>query len=144
MSRYSKYERIELLASSARTASENGSEVRPFEGMGDVRGAAFELEVSAAATDAADTLDVKVQTSFDGTNWVDIVYFTQVLGNGGAKRYVAKVSAGDGEDMFENGTALTAGQVRNLLGLRYRAVATIVDSGDADQSFTFGVYAIPM
>ena len=39
------------------------------------------LDVTAAATAAGDKLDVKVQTLIDGTNWVDVAYFAQVLGN---------------------------------------------------------------
>src|SRR3954462_5183744 len=56
-------------------------------------GFVFVLDVSAAATDVGDTLDIKVQTTLDGTNFFDAVYFTQILGNGGAKRYVGKITA---------------------------------------------------
>jgi hypothetical protein len=100
------------------------------------------LDVSAAATDAGDLLDVKVQTMLDGTNWVDVAYFTQVLGNGGAKRFVAKLVAGVAEAYFAD-AVLTAGNIRNLLGDEWRINYIQVD-GDSDATFTFTVKACPM
>jgi hypothetical protein len=53
----------------------------------DVMWAEFLLNVTAAATAAGDTLDVYIQaTSDDGTTWDDFVHFSQILGNGGAKK----------------------------------------------------------
>lgn len=140
----SLYEPVTLLASAARTASGNGSAVRLLEGMERVRAVAFVLDVTAAATDAGDTLDVAVQVKLDGSNWLPVVSFAQVLGNGGAKRYVEKVVAGAAESGFEYSAALAAGSTRNLLGLETRVAWAIVDSGDADQSFTFSVSAVAM
>ena len=100
------------------------------------------LDVSAAATDAGDLLDVKVQTMLDGTNWVDVAYFTQVLGNGGAKRFVAKLSASAAEAFFAD-AALTAGNIRNLLGDEWRVNYIQVDA-NSDATFTFTVKACPM
>ena len=94
-----------IQASGAQTETGSG-DAAPLPGM--VNGMAFVLDVTAAATEVGDTLDVFVQTKIDGTNWLDVVAFTQVLGNGGTKRYVAKVSASAAQDDFENGTALTA------------------------------------
>jgi hypothetical protein len=106
-------------------------------------GMAFVLDVTAAATDAGDTLDVKVQCRLDGTNWHDVVSFTQCLGNGGAKRHVAKISSSVAQAMYEVGSALAAGSVRNLLGEVWRVTYTQVDA-DSDGTFTFGVTACPM
>ena len=48
--------------------------------------ATFVLNVTAAATEVDDTLDVYIDTSYDGgTTWVNVGHFTQVLGNGGVK-----------------------------------------------------------
>lgn len=53
--------------------------------------ATFLLNVTVAATGAGDTLDVYVQHSIDdGTNFDDFIHFTQVLGNGGAKKLRAQ------------------------------------------------------
>lgn len=55
------------------------------------RSATFFLDVTAAGTTATDTLDVYIQKLLpDGSTYHDFVAFTQVLGNGGAKQYVAE------------------------------------------------------
>lgn len=130
-----------LLASAARTATSTGeAAVR----LPRADAYAFTLVVTAAATDAGDTLDVFVQTKLDGTNWTDVVAFTQVLGNGGAKRYIAKVVAALAQDDFEVGSALSAGEVRHLIGDEWRVRFAIADVSTDDASFTFSVSAIPM
>ncbi len=131
-----------LLASAAQTTTNAGaSAVRIPDAA---NGVAFVLDVTAAATDAGDTLDVFVQTMIDGTNWVDVVAFTQVVGNGGTKRHIAKVSADAAQAMFENGSALSAGSVRNLVGDEWRVRFAIADVSADDASFTFSVTATPM
>lgn len=136
------HDAVTLLAATTTAAGavdEAGSAVR-LPGM--VNAMALVLDVSAAATDAGDTLDVKVQTKIDGTNWIDVVSFTQVLGNGGVKRHVAKIVAGLAEAMFAD-AALAAGSVRHLLGDEWRVKYDQVDA-DSDGSFTFSVTACPM
>lgn len=99
----------------------------------------FVLHVTADESTVSDTLDVKVQCKVDGVNWIDIVAFTQHTGNLGEKKYVAKVVADAAEAMFTDG-ALSAGNIRNLLGKEYRVDYTVNDdSGSA--AFTFNVYA---
>jgi hypothetical protein len=132
-----------LLASTTTVAGAlnvNSDAVR-LAGM--VNAIAFVLDVSAAATDAADTLDVKVQTKLDGTNWVDVIHFTQCVGNGGAKRYFEKLVADVACAGFENAAALGAGNTRDLLGDEWRVNYVQVDA-DSDASFSFSVIAIPM
>ena len=145
----SLYEGVALVASAARTATGNGDSVRLLERLGggrqNVNGVSLTLDLTNAATDAADTLNVFVQTKSDGTNWVDVVHFTEVLGNGSnALRYYSKVAAGTDDLEFEDGTALASGSVRHLLGIEWRARWAIVDSGNADQTFTFSVTATPV
>ena len=111
---------------------------------GMVNGIVFVLDVTAAATAAGDTLDVAVQTLVDGTNYVDVVAFTQVLGNGGAKRHIGKVTGDAALTMFEGGAALAAGSVRGILGDAWRVKYTQVDDGDQNAIFTFKVTALPM
>lgn len=128
---------IVLLSAGAQTETGTGSAVvaEGFEVM------EFQLNVTAAATAAGDTLDVYVQTTIDGTNWIDIVHFTQVLGDGGAKRYLSKVSASLALTEFEVGTALGAAAVRHLVGDQYRVRWAITDATTDDASFTFSVTA---
>lgn len=129
---------VVLLASAARTATGTGDAVT---GMGGFRCLQAQLDVTAAATATGDTLDVYLQTTIDGTNWVDIAHFTQVLGDGGAKRYFAKVVGEAALTEFENATALGAAANRALLGDQCRVRWAITDATTDDASFTFSVYA---
>lgn len=97
-------------------------------------------DLTAAATDVGDTLDVKVQTKI-GDDWVDICYFTQMLGNGGAKFHGTKLLASAALTMADMNTALTAGNVRNMWGEYVRINYVIVDA-DADSAFTFRVFGM--
>jgi hypothetical protein len=126
-----------LLPSAARTTTGTGDAIQldGFEVL------CFQLEVTAAATDAGDTLDVYVQTTVDGTTWLDAVHFTQVIGTGGAKRYVSKISASLAQAEYETGTALGAAAVRHLMGDQYRVRWAITDASTVNASFTFSVAA---
>lgn len=128
---------IVLQASAAKTATGTGTAVT---GLGEWRVLILQLDVTAAATDAGDTLDVYVQTTIDGTNWVDVYHFTQVLGNGGAKRYYGKLIWDAALTEFENAAALAAAGGRAIVGDQYRVRWAITDA-DADCSFTFSVTA---
>jgi hypothetical protein len=108
---------------------------RPRNGM------IFVCDLTAAATDVGDTLDVKVQTNLGGL-WVDVAYFTQMLGNGGTKRFAAKIMAQTAFALGDVAGALTAGNVRHLFGDEWRVNYVTVDA-NANSSFTFSVYAIP-
>lgn len=132
-----------LESSAARTATDADGTTASgtLPGVGDASTIEFELDVTVAATAVDDTLDVFIQTTIDGTNWIDVVSFTQVLGNGGAKRYVAKITKSEPQAMFEASAALAAGSVRNILGKRYRARWAITDAGADDASFTFSITA---
>lgn len=101
----------------------------------------FELDVTAAATDAGDTLDVSVHTTLDGTNFFPVVSFTQVVGNGGAKRHIAKINSSAAQATFEAAAALAAGSVRNIIGDAWKVRYVQVDA-DNDATFTFAVYAV--
>lgn len=134
-----------LLAATTTVAGAVDSQGDAVRLPGMVNAIMFVLDVTAAATDVGDTLDVKVQTKIDGDNWLDVVHFTQVLGNGGAKRYVEKITASPAVAGFEVGTALTAGNVRNFLGDDWRVKYDQVDAAVPQAaSFTFTVTACPM
>ncbi len=135
------YDKVELLASAARTAATGtGSAVR-LAGM--VNALVFSMDVTVDESTAADKLDVYVQTMLDGTNYVDVVRFTQHAGNAGAKRYYAKIAANVALTEFENATGLGAAANRALLGDEWLVRWVITDdSGSA--SYTFSVTACPM
>ncbi len=104
-----------------------------------------QLDVTAAATEVDDTLDVYIDTTFDGgTKWVNIGHFTQVLGNGGAKTFalVIKNDNPGATAVFNLSTDAAAGATRQIgfgSQIRYRGV--VVDAGGTAASFTYSVKA---
>lgn len=99
-------------------------------------------DLTSAATDVGDTLDIKVQTLIGGL-WVDVCYFTQMLGNGGTKRFGAKLMTQTAFSLGDIAGALTAGNVRHLFGEAWRVNYVVVDA-NANSAFTFAVYATPI
>lgn len=102
------------------------------------------LDVTAAATDSGDTLDVYIDTSFDGgTTWVNIGHFTQVLGNGGAKKYMMSFKANPiaASNSIPVGTDQSAGAALQIgFGSKLRARYVQVDA-NSNGGFTFSVKA---
>lgn len=103
-------------------------------------GITFTLDVTSAATDAVDTLDVYVQTLV-GSKWTDVVHFTQVVGNGGVKCHVNKIAQDQAQAVFEASASLAAGSVRNIIGDSWRVRWDITDA-NANAAFTFTVNAV--
>jgi hypothetical protein len=128
---------VAIQASAAKSTTGTGTAV---DGLGEWRAIVFQCDLTAAATEVGDTLDVFVQTTIDGTNWVDVVHFTQMLGNGGAKRFYAKLMWDAALTEFENATALGAAANRSIMGDSYRCRWAITDA-NANGSFTFSVKA---
>lgn len=135
---------IELLPSAARTASGTLTIAASVaQALARATRALFFLEVTAAATDVGDTLDVYLQSSVDGSTWDDFVHFTQVLGNGGAKKYLAAwnslITPTTAMGANADG-ALAAGVKQGPVGSSFRIKWVVVDA-DLDGSFTFSVKA---
>lgn len=140
---------MQLLASAARTSS-GTAEVAPANFNPELlAGGVFRLDVTAAATDVGDTLDVYLQSTLDPATvaegdavWDDFIHFTQVLGNGGAKRFLAnwlQRGAAETELHAPSDAALSAGVKQGPVGKRWRVKWAITDAGTDDASFTFGV-----
>lgn len=127
-----------LEVSSAKTATGDGTARGAVIGP---HGCAFILDVTAAASTAADTLDVQIKTDLDETNYLPIVSFTQVLGNGSAVRHVAKITLEAAVTMFEYSAALAAGSTRAFMGTLIRPTWTIVDDSTS-ASFTFSISVV--
>jgi hypothetical protein len=136
-----------LLASAART--QGGTALFPDGALVPFRRAdaiALLLDVTVAATAAGDLLDVFLQYSPDGTNYDDFIRFTQVLGNGGAKQYVAlwsrDVAVTSPLHARQDG-AMAAGVNHGpiVLGVAPRIKWVITDGGAHNQSFTFSLAA---
>jgi hypothetical protein len=138
-----------LVTSAARTSSDNSDALTSFVSKGSgLRCAVFQLVVSAAATDAGDTLDVYVQHSpDDGTTWDDFVHFTQVLGNGGAKKFIAtwQRDASPTSALKPPADAsLAAGVQQGPVSPTWRVKWVIVEAGTVNVSFTFKVDVQPI
>lgn len=131
---------VALLPSTTTPAGASTGTGAAVADMGEWKALILQLDVTAAATDVADTLDVYVQTTVDGTNWVDIYHFTQVLGNGGVKRYFGKIVWDAALTEFENAASLAAAGGRSIVGDQYRVRYVQVDA-DSDATFTFSVKA---
>lgn len=99
------------------------------------------LNVTAGATSTADHLDVYIDTSFDGgSSWINIAHFTQLDGDGGAKKYVATLKVGDpGATAITDVSSDAAEGATRQIGIgdniRYRAVNT----EDSDVAYTFSI-----
>lgn len=129
------------LASVTTAGAVSSTNVTPVPIKRPPNGMILVCDLTAAATDAGDTLDLKVQTQLGGL-WVDVAYFAQMLGNGGTKRFAAKLMGQTAFAIGDIAAALTAGNIRHLLGDAWRVNYVVVDA-NANGAFTFGVYAIP-
>lgn len=127
-----------LHASGAEVATGNDSAVALDS---NVNGAIFDCDLTVVALAAGDTFDLFVQTRIDGALWIDVVHFTQMLGNGGVLRFIAKIAGNEPEADFEIGAALGASAVRQLLGNEFRARWVIAGP---TPSFTFTLNMITM
>ena len=130
---------LTLVSAAARTASDTTT----VKGLAPYTSAYFMLDVTAAATEVGDKLAVFVQREMPNGDWMDLVSFTEVLGNGGAKKLRADVYPGatGGETSATiNDGALTAGSVADLAwGDALRFKWTVTDAGTDNASFTFSV-----
>lgn len=131
-----------LLASAVRTSSDQEVILGSFE---DIMAGVFYLDVTAAAAAAGDTLDVYVQSAVNTSGgWNDFIHFTQVLGNGGAKQYVATwqpLAAAETDIIAPQNGAIAVGVVQNIQAFTWKVKWVIVNGGGGTQSFTFSLKA---
>ncbi len=135
---------ITLLAAAARTtpgADQLGTAVT---GVGQFRRWIILLNLTAAATEVGDTLDVYVDFSLDGTTWLNAIHFAQLLGNGGAKKFFAIIDpTNPGTAPFDATANAAVNTVRPAVtGAQVRVRWTLVDAGTQNASFNFGVTAL--
>lgn len=131
-----------LVASGAQTASGNsGILTNHFEVL---EAAVFILDVTVAGSLVGDTLNVYVQHSWDdGVSFDDFVSFTQILGNGGAKKllgfWVLYGGAPSTPMKAPQDAALTAGTVQQGPISPAWRVKWVIGNGGGTHSFTFSV-----
>ena len=136
---------LQLIPSAVRTVSGNSGALANLKPER-ISGALFQLAVTAAATAAGDTLNVYIQHSGDnGTTWDDFLSFTQVLGNGGVKNFIAGQTEEGATPAALHPVAdgsLAAGTVnQGPLGDLWRVKWVVVNGTAA--SFTFAVFCSP-
>lgn len=105
----------------------------------------FILDVTAAATAAADTLNVRIQSSYnkDAVDpiWDDFASFTQVVGDGGAKQEILSWNRAPTPESEQrapaDGTLAAASVLQGPVGKWWRMDVTVVS--DTAPSFTFSL-----
>lgn len=131
-----------VLVASAARATSSTSTLSPAD-IALIKNAVFLLNVTAAATEVTDTLDVYIQQSADGgTTWDDFIHFTQVLGTGGAKKYIAtwsREAAAESEMKAATDAGIAAGVLQGPVTSTWRAKWVIVDAGTVNASFAFSI-----
>jgi len=133
---------VTIVESAARTSSSNSGAL-PISQLDRIKAAIFFLDITAAAQLVTDTLNVYIQSSMDGIMWDDFVSFTQVLGNGGAKQYIARWFrdlSPEAELAAPSDKALAAGVRQGPVPCSYWRVAWVI-AGGANKSFTFSISA---
>jgi hypothetical protein len=138
-------ESLTLFASAARGASA-GTNGTPVEVQGERPRYVVLLNITAAATEGTDTLDVYVDVlGPDAATWLNAIHFTQAIGTGGAKKFWAVLDPSNpGTAVVDVTTDAAASVVRpSLFGSQIRGRYVEVDAGGAASSFTFAltVYA---
>jgi hypothetical protein len=132
-------ENIVLFASAARGAAPGGVTGVAVQILGERLVYTWLLDITDAQSDGTDTLDVYIDTLF-GATWINIVHFTQILGNGAdaITRFVVTVPA----NMLTTDDATAAcavGVARGVVGSQFRGRYVEVDGGGAASTFTFSL-----
>jgi hypothetical protein len=132
-----------LLASAARTSS--SSAIATSQSLARYDRVLLLLDVTVAAAAVGDLLDVFIQKNVGPESapiWTDFVHFTQVLGNGGAKQFVAEniaiLNLAASALHVVQDAVLTAGINQGPWSDRWRVKWVIAG---ATPSFTFSVEA---
>ena len=101
------------------------------------------LDVTALAAAAGDKLNVYIDVSPDGgTTWANVGHFTEVVGNGTAKKEVMTINGIAAAGVVNVTSDQASGTVVDIGffdTIRYRAIIT--DAGATASSFTYAVYA---
>lgn len=136
---------VTLMEAATDTTAAVGTLVAAVTGLQHFRQAMIVLHLTNAAAAVGDTLDVYVDSSPDGTSWLNVVHFTQILGNGTDDlTFFAVLDPGGapGTAVIAATSDCAAGVVRPaMFADQLRVRYTIVDGGAHGQSFSFGVQA---
>ena len=135
---------VTLLAAAARNSTTDGAgdilDVGDYDNMGVI------LAITASATDAGDTLDVKIDGSWDGVTFYNMGEFTQQAGNGSAAAEMMQFRKGgivaDEDAILVLTSDAGATVIRPSMCPPYiRATSTIARVTGVDEEHTFSVKA---
>jgi len=104
----------------------------------------FELVVKDLATENADKFDVKILAKTPAGNWIDIVYFTQLDGDGSDSEEIAVLTTATLIANAVGFSALTEKTARNS-SPNFDELAveiTVTSTGVANESATISLYMI--
>ena len=127
----------------SRTETADGTSSVGVRAPADLDVGTFLLNVTAAATEAGDKLNVYIQSSPDsGTTYDDFIHFTEVLGNGGAVKHIAVVNfrgAPTSSLHTPNDAALSVGVNQGPVSNLWRVKWVVTDASTDNASFTFSI-----
>ncbi len=133
---------VELHAFTADDEVATGTGAIEAEIPADCRAVLVHLWCNPAAA-GGDTIDVYVETLLicSGVEvWIDVVHFTQLLGNGLTVYLFDKIVASLDEGNFDNSAALAVDTQRNIMGEKWRCRWVIAG---ATPAFPFQVRIFP-
>lgn len=139
-----RWDMVTLRAASALT--EDSGEVSNVFDIGDYDFLTVIQHVTLSATDAGDTLNTKIDGSWDGTNFYNMGEFTEKAGNSTDLRVeimqFARGLAADVDAIVDISGDAGAAVVRpGLLPPFIRTTSVVVRATGTDESHTFSVYA---
>ncbi len=137
-----RWQLVTLVAAAAYTANAVGD----IYYVGDYDNMVLILSVTASATAAGDTLDVKLDGSWNGTNFYNMGEFTQQAGDGAAVVEMMQFAKGlvvaDPDALLVITADAGATVVRPSMCPPYlRATSEITRANGVDDAFTFSVIA---
>ncbi len=105
----------------------------------------FIIDVTAAATDVGDTLNITIETKI-GAKWHPSYQCTEFLGDGGthiesSDKVLAALAVAN--DTTFGGVLAANADLPGVIGTAWRVAYVVVDA-DADSAFTFTVTAVVM
>ena len=141
-----EWQNVALWASAAIDKAGEEAYTSPATYIGDWDKLQVIVSVTAAATDAADTLDIDIEMSMDNLAWYSVVGFTQILGNGGAQREIMTFVPGgrptNPDAYLVGSTDCGATVTREHLRGRYIRFVTAITDANGDAEWTASITAM--
>ena len=135
---------VVILRASSELA-ESAGEISDVFFLGDYDNLTIVQDITASATIAGDTLDTKIDGSWDGTNFFNMGEFTQQAGNGSARTEIMQFAKGLAADVDAivdiTGDAGVAVVRPGMIPPYIRTTSVVVRDTGVDEAHTFSVTA---